>query len=69
MYPIPPIVAADVFAVIPESLGHGDRQSDWASVQIHGNPAPTFLEGPVGGLDCLLNVLGPCLCYFGEGFA
>jgi gluconolactonase len=46
MYPIPPIVEAEVFAVIPESLGYGNRKSDWASVQIHGNPAPTFLEGP-----------------------
>jgi gluconolactonase len=46
MYPIPPSVEAEVFAVIPESLGYGDRKSEWASVQIHGNPAPTFLEGP-----------------------
>jgi gluconolactonase len=46
MYPIPPSVEAEVFAVIPESIGYGDRKSDWAAVQIHGNPAPTFLEGP-----------------------
>lgn len=46
MYPIPPSVEAEVFAVIPESIGYGDRKSEWASVQIHGNPAPTFLEGP-----------------------
>lgn len=46
MYPIPPSVEADVFAVIPESIGYGERKSEWAAVQIHGNPAPTFLEGP-----------------------
>lgn len=46
MYPIPPSVEAEVFAVIPESIGYGDRTSEWAAVQIHGNPAPTFLEGP-----------------------
>lgn len=46
MYPIPPNAEAEVFAVIPESIGYGDRKSEWASVQIHGNPAPTFLEGP-----------------------
>lgn len=46
MYPIPPSVEAEVFAVIPESIGYGDRKSEWAAVQIHGNPAPTFLEGP-----------------------
>ncbi|HEX7741614.1 MAG TPA: SMP-30/gluconolactonase/LRE family protein, partial [Sphingobium sp.] len=46
MYPIPPNAEAEVFAVIPESIGYGDRKSDWASVQVHGNATPTFLEGP-----------------------
>ena len=46
MYPIPASVEAEVFAVIPEALGYGDRKSDWASVQVHGNATPTFLEGP-----------------------
>jgi gluconolactonase len=46
MYPIPPIIEADVFARIPEALGCRGRVSEWAAVQIHGNPAPTFLEGP-----------------------
>jgi len=46
MYPIPPSIEAEVFTVIPESIGYGDRKSDWASVQVHGNPTPTFLEGP-----------------------
>lgn len=46
MYPIPPSVEADVFAVIPESIGYGDRKSEWAGVQVHGQSTPTFLEGP-----------------------
>ncbi|MCW1429786.1 SMP-30/gluconolactonase/LRE family protein [Novosphingobium sp. JCM 18896] len=46
MYPIPPSVEAEVFAVIPEALSYGTRKSDWASVQVHGNATPTFLEGP-----------------------
>jgi gluconolactonase len=46
MYPIPPSVEAEIFARIPEALGYRDRKSEWADVQIHGNAAPTFLEGP-----------------------
>lgn len=46
MYPAPPSVEAEVFAVIPKAMGYGDRKSEWAAVQIHGQPAPTFLEGP-----------------------
>ena len=46
MYPIPPSVDAEVFAEIPEALSYGSRKSDWASVQVHGNATPTFLEGP-----------------------
>jgi gluconolactonase len=46
MYPIPPTVEAEHFAAIPDSLGYRHRKSDWAAVQIHGQSAPTFLEGP-----------------------
>jgi len=46
MYAAPPSITAEVFAVIPEAIGFGNRRSDWADAQINGAPTPTYLEGP-----------------------
>lgn len=46
MYAAPPSITAEVFAVIPEAIGYGNRRSDWADAQINGVPTPTYLEGP-----------------------
>ena len=47
MYPAPPVQEASVFTIIPPALCKGeDAYSEWASVQFHGAPVPTFLEGP-----------------------
>lgn len=46
MYPAPPSIDASVFTTIPEALYETDRRSEWAQVQFHGAPTPTFLEGP-----------------------
>ena len=46
MYAAPPSITAEVFAVIPEAIGYGNRRSDWADAQINGVATPTYLEGP-----------------------
>jgi len=46
MYAAPPSITAEVFAVIPEAIGYGNRRSDWADAQINGAATPTYLEGP-----------------------
>lgn len=47
MYAAPPSIEAEVFVRIPQEFWRGDRPSEWATVQVHGNATPTFLEGPV----------------------
>lgn len=46
MFAAPPSIEAEVFAVIPEEFRRHGQTSPWAQVQIHGGPAPAFLEGP-----------------------
>lgn len=46
MYGAPPTVEASVFTTIPEKFFETERRSEWAQVQFHGAPTPTFLEGP-----------------------
>lgn len=46
MYAAPPSIEAQVFATIPESFFKTGQFSEWAQVQFHGAPTPTFLEGP-----------------------
>lgn len=46
MYPAPPSVDASVFTTIPQHFHETQRRSQWAQVQFHGAPTPTFLEGP-----------------------
>lgn len=47
MYAVPPAITAERFVKIPDHLHIANRKSEWASVQFHGAPTPTFLEGPV----------------------
>lgn len=54
MYAAPPSIEAEVFTKIPEKFSQGNRASEWATVQIHGAPSPTFLEGPVFDNDGFL---------------
>jgi gluconolactonase len=42
----PERLKAEVFTRIPERFHVRDRASDWARTQLHGAPAPVFLEGP-----------------------
>src|SRR3546814_14452998 len=46
MFAPPETLQAEVFARIPERYLVRDRASDWARTQLHGAPAPVFLEGP-----------------------
>ncbi len=46
MYPAPLSVDASVFTAIPDKFHETQRRSEWAQVQFHGAPTPTFLEGP-----------------------
>ncbi|MBO1112837.1 SMP-30/gluconolactonase/LRE family protein [Bordetella petrii] len=46
MFAPPEILQAEVFARIPERHLVRGRSSDWARTQLHGAPAPVFLEGP-----------------------
>ena len=47
MFSAPPVTEATVFTTIPQSLWKTPEQgSEWARVQFHGAPTPTFLEGP-----------------------
>lgn len=46
MFAAPQILNATVFARIPEKFSAVGRSSIWVDVQMHGAPAPTFLEGP-----------------------
>ncbi len=46
MYPAPTQLEAEVFATIPEAFFKKGQHSEWAQVQFHGAPTPTFLEGP-----------------------
>ncbi|MCA0240005.1 MAG: SMP-30/gluconolactonase/LRE family protein [Proteobacteria bacterium] len=46
MFAPPERLKAEVFARIPERLHVSGRSSRWAQVQLHGAPAPVFLEGP-----------------------
>lgn len=41
----------EVFAEVPKALHVSGRTSTWASVQLHGAPAPAFLEGPAFDRD------------------
>lgn len=46
MYAAPPSVVGRVFTTIPETFFKRGQRSEWAEVQFHGAPTPTFLEGP-----------------------
>jgi gluconolactonase len=46
MFAPPERLKAEVFATIPERFLQRERTSEWARVQLHGAPAPVFLEGP-----------------------
>jgi len=46
MFAPPARIEAEVFARVPEQFMVRDRQSPWARTQLHGAPAPVFLEGP-----------------------
>jgi gluconolactonase len=46
MFAPPEKCKAEVFTRIPERFHVKDRQSEWARTQLHGAPAPVFLEGP-----------------------
>lgn len=46
MFAPPEKLRAEVFARIPERFHMKDRQCAWTRTQLHGAPAPTFLEGP-----------------------
>lgn len=46
MFAPPERLEAEVFARIPERFHIIGRTSRWAEVQLHGAPAPVFLEGP-----------------------
>jgi gluconolactonase len=46
MFAPPEKLKAEVFTHIPERFHVKDRESEWARTQLHGAPAPVFLEGP-----------------------
>jgi gluconolactonase len=46
MFAPPEKLQAEIFARIPERFHIRDRYSEWARTQLHGAPAPVFLEGP-----------------------
>jgi len=46
MFAPPPSVEAEVFATIPDRFWRHGEATEWAEVQLHGAPAPIFLEGP-----------------------
>ncbi len=46
MFAAPPVLDAKVYTRIPQQLLVTGRSSIWVDVQMHGAPAPTFLEGP-----------------------
>ncbi|MCD0502180.1 SMP-30/gluconolactonase/LRE family protein [Bordetella petrii] len=46
MFAAPEKLRAEIFARVPERYLVRDRASDWARTQLHGAPAPVFLEGP-----------------------
>jgi gluconolactonase len=46
MYAAPPSVEARAFTTIPDKFFKSGQRSEWAEVQFHGAPTPTFLEGP-----------------------
>ena len=46
MFEAPPRIEAEIFARIPQEYWRHDEGSVWADVQLHGAPAPIFLEGP-----------------------
>ena len=46
MFAPPERLKAEVFATLPERFLRHERTSEWARVQLHGAPAPVFLEGP-----------------------
>ncbi|MFK4875210.1 SMP-30/gluconolactonase/LRE family protein [Novosphingobium sp. ZW T3_23] len=47
MFAAPPAISAEVFCRIPDRFRRFGESSEWARVQLHGAPAPVFLEGPV----------------------
>lgn len=47
MFAAPPAVDAEIFATIPDRFWRHGESTEWAKVQLHGAPAPIFLEGPV----------------------
>lgn len=51
MFATPERLKAEVFARIPERFHVTGRASEWARTQLHGAPAPVFLEGPSFDLD------------------
>ena len=46
MYAVPPSRMMSIFASVPEKFHITNRPSSWIDVQLHGHPAPAFLEGP-----------------------
>jgi gluconolactonase len=46
MFSPPERLKAEVFTRIPERFHTVGRQSTWVDTQLHGAPAPVFLEGP-----------------------
>lgn len=46
MYGAPSSIEARIFARIPDHFHRPAERTAWADIQLHGNPAPTFLEGP-----------------------
>lgn len=46
MFSPPEKLKTEIFARIPESFHVHDRYSEWVHTQLHGAPAPVFLEGP-----------------------
>ncbi|TCM15405.1 gluconolactonase [Novosphingobium sp. PhB165] len=47
MFAAPPAVMAELFCRIPDKFRRFGESTEWARVQLHGAPAPVFLEGPV----------------------
>ncbi len=46
MFAPPPAVEAEIFTTIPQEFWRRGETTEWAQVQLHGAPAPIFLEGP-----------------------
>ncbi len=46
MFAPPEKLKPEVFTRIPERFHTSGRQSTWVNTQLHGAPAPVFLEGP-----------------------